>query len=126
MPPAVAPAPQMRPAALVAARQRRRHLGDPKISEVAFTTISLANSIPVAWRSSARMASRLNPRSPQWKSPNGLLKEQAPEARQERVAKHAVQPGHRPVRDAAANRFPMTRSSPSRNFSTKGPIALKS
>ena len=47
-------------------------------ARVALTTISLANSIPVACRLSAITLSRLKPRRPQWKSPILLRKNSRP------------------------------------------------
>ena len=47
-------------------------------ARVAFTTISLANSMPVAWRPSSIALSRRKPRRPQWKSPILLRKNRRP------------------------------------------------
>ena len=78
MPPAIAPGPQVR-----RARSGRRATtwSAPRRSRarasVAFTTISLANSMPVVRRPSAEMLAP-NPRIPQWKSPLGLRKNSRP------------------------------------------------
>ncbi len=92
----------------------------------ALTTISLANSMPVACRLSAITLSRLNPRSPQWKSPILLRKNSRPMKVSTGLPRYLCSGGIAPGAMPPANRLPITRSAPLRSSSTNGIRLVKS
>ena len=95
-------------------------------ARVAFTTISLANSIPVACRLSAITLSRLNPRRPQWKSPILLRKNSRPMKLSTGLPRYLCSGGIAPGAMPPRNRLPITRSAPLRSSSTNGIRLVKS
>ena len=102
MPPAVAPAAQVRrPRPAVRVEHRSAPRRSSSACRVALMTISLANSIPVVCSSIRSYAALLKPRRPQWKSPTGQWKKSRPMTDQDRIADPAVLPGHRAGHDPA-------------------------
>jgi hypothetical protein len=95
-------------------------------SSVALITISDAYSMPVVRSAMRRKASAETPRMPQWKSRAGQPKRIRPAPESSGLPRcrffQGIAPGAIPPR----NRFPMTRSDPSRSFSRNGPRAEKS
>ena len=74
---------------------------DPQLGSDARTTISLANSMPVVCRPSARIGSRAEAAHAAVEVADGDREEQPADARQHRVAELAVQARHRARLDAA-------------------------
>ena len=102
MPPAVAPAPQMRRPRAAVGRQRRRHLGDAQaVGCVAFTTISLANSMPGRLQVEAQDRVALEAAQAAMEIPARAVEEQAADRAQHRIAQIAMQRRHGARLDAA-------------------------